>query len=63
MCEANASESPLPPVILTTVAMFRCLPSVVPSSPVMIFIEVMICWATGGEMEVAYRALWEWQRR
>lgn len=36
---------------------FCCLPSVVPSSPMMIFIEVMICWATGGDMEVAYRAL------
>lgn len=43
--------------------MFCRLPSVVPSSPMMIFMEVMICWATGGDMEVAYRALWEWQRR
>lgn len=32
---------------------FGLLPSVVPSSPMMIFIEVMICWATGGDMEVA----------
>ncbi|KAG7259295.1 hypothetical protein CRUP_026662, partial [Coryphaenoides rupestris] len=27
------------------------LPSVVPSSPMMVFMEVMICWATGGGME------------
>lgn len=42
----------------------RChSPSVVPSSPMMVFIEVIICWATGGDMEVAYRALCEWHRR
>lgn len=28
-------------------------PSVVPSSPMMIFMEVIICWAIGGDMEVA----------
>ena len=31
----------------------KALPIVVPSSPIMHFIEVMICWATGGDMEAA----------
>lgn len=31
----------------------KSLPSVVPSSPMMTFIEVIICWATGGDIEVA----------
>lgn len=32
---------------------FCHLPRVVPSSPMITFIEVIICWATGGDMEVA----------
>ncbi|TNN37067.1 hypothetical protein EYF80_052763 [Liparis tanakae] len=39
------------------------LPMVVPSSPMMLFMELMICCTTGGDMESAYRALCEWRRR
>lgn len=35
------------------------LPMVVPSSPMMLFMELMICCTTGGDMESAYRALCE----
>jgi hypothetical protein len=34
----------------------------VPSSPMMIFIDEMICCATGGDMEHAYTALWDDER-
>lgn len=45
------------PVFQNSCEQFFHLPSVVPSSPMMIFIEVIICWATGGDIEVAYMAL------
>lgn len=37
-------------------------PSSVPSSPMIIFIEEMICCAAGGDMEEAYAALWDDER-
>ena len=34
-------------------------PLSVPSSPIIIFMEAIICITTGGDMEEAYAALWE----
>lgn len=39
------------------------LPCVVPSCPMRHFIALMICSATGGHIDVAYTALWEWVRK
>ena len=38
------------------------VPSSVPSSPMIIFIEEIICWVTGGDIEPAYAALWDVER-
>ena len=43
-------------------AVMTDIPSSVPSSPMIIFIEEIICWVTGGDIELAYAALWDVER-
>ena len=38
------------------------IPLFVPSSPMIIFIDFIICIATGGDMKDAYVALWDFPR-